>query len=74
MVGFSGYIKYCIGRRSLDDERQITRWKRIVSRLKSKLINMIKNVDGIFDYYSISPKIRDILLHWGCELAESDLL
>ena len=63
MVGFSGYIKYCIERRSLDDERQITRWKRIVSRLKSKLINMIKNVDGIFDYYSISPKIRHILLH-----------
>ena len=65
MVGFNGYIKYCIGRRPLDDERKITRWKRIVSRLKGKLINMIKNVDGIFGYYSISPKIRHILLHWG---------
>ena len=24
--------------------------------------------------YSISPKIRQILLHWGYELVESDLL
>ena len=27
-----------------------------------------------FDDYSISPKIRQILLHWGYELAESNLL
>ena len=27
-----------------------------------------------FDNYSISPKIRKILLHWGYELVESDLL
>ena len=35
---------------------------------------MIKNVDGKFDDYSISPKIRQILLHWGYELTERDLL
>ena len=29
---------------------------------------MIKNVNGRFDDYSISPKIRKILLHWGYEL------
>ena len=27
-----------------------------------------------FDDYSILPKIRHILLHWGYELTESDLL
>ena len=27
-----------------------------------------------FDDYSISPKIIQILLHWGYELTESDLL
>ena len=27
-----------------------------------------------FDDYSISPKIRQILLHWGYQLTESDLL
>ena len=35
---------------------------------------MIKNVNGRFDDYSISPKIRKILLHWRYELVESDLL
>ena len=51
----------------------MARWKGIVSRFKGKLIKMIKNVNGRFDY-SISPKIRQILLHWGHELVESDLL
>ena len=37
---------------------------------------MIKDVGGKFDDYSISisPKIRQILLHWGYKLTESDLL
>ena len=35
---------------------------------------MIKDVNGRFDDYSNSPKIRQILLHWGYELVESDLL
>ena len=33
---------------------------------------MIKDVNGRFDDYSISLKIRQILLHWGYELVESD--
>ena len=36
---------------------------------KGKLIKMIR-----FDDYCISPKIRQILLYWGYELVESDLL
>ena len=35
---------------------------------------MIKDANSRFDDYSISPKIRQILLHWGYELTESDLL
>ena len=35
---------------------------------------MIKDVNGRSDDYSISPKIRQILLHWGFELVESGLL
>ena len=35
---------------------------------------MIKDVGGKFDDYSILLKIRQILLHWGYELVESDLL
>ena len=48
--------------------------KKIVSKFKGKLIKMIKDVNGRIDDYSISPKIRQILLHWGYELGESDLL
>ena len=33
---------------------------------------MIKDVNVRFDDYSISPKIRQILLQWVYELAKSD--
>ena len=61
-------------RRSEDDERQINRWKKIVSRFRGKLVKMIKDVDSKFDDYSISPKIKQVLLHWGYELTEKDFL
>ena len=35
---------------------------------------MIKSVDCKFDGYSITPKIKQILLHWGYELTKKDLL
>ena len=34
-----------------------------VSRSRDKLVKMIKTAGGKFDNYSISPKIRLILLH-----------
>ena len=56
MVTFNGVL-------DIDDERQIARWKGIVSTFKGKSVKTIKNVNGRFDDYSISPKIRQILLH-----------
>ena len=35
---------------------------------------MINDANVRFDDYSISLKIRKILLHWGYELVENDLL
>ena len=35
---------------------------------------MIKDVGSKFDEYSVSPKIRQILLHWGYGLTEKDFL
>ena len=67
---FQWYFRYWLGRRSKDDERQINRWKKIVSRFRRKLVKMIKDVGSKFDDYSISPKIRQILLHWGYEFNE----
>ena len=43
-----------------------------MSRFKGKLVKMIKDGGIKFDDYSISPKIRQILLHWGYELTGKD--
>ena len=61
-----------MGRRSEDDERQVNRWKTIVSKFRGKLVKMVKDAGSKFDDYSISPRIRQILLHWGYELTEKD--
>ena len=68
MFGFSGIL--C--RRSKDDKRQINRWKKIMSKFRDKLIKMSRDAGSNFDDYSILPKIRQILLHWGNELKEDD--
>ena len=36
-----------------------------VSSFKGKLVKMTTDFDGKFHDYSILPKIRQILLHWG---------
>ena len=43
-----------------------------MSKFRGKLVKMIRDTDSKFDNYSISLKIRQILLHWGYELAEKD--
>ena len=36
---------------------QINRWKKIVSRFRSKLVKMIKDAGSKYDDYSISLKL-----------------
>ena len=69
---FQWYFRYWLGRRSKDDERQVNRWKGIVSRFRGKLVKMIKDTGSKFDDCSILPYIRQILLHWGYELTEKE--
>ena len=71
---FQWYFRYWLGRRSEDNERQINRWKKIVSRFRVRLVNMIKDAGNKFDNCSISPKTRQILWHWGYELTEKGFL
>ena len=68
MAGFSGILD------TEDDERQIDKWKKIVSRIRGKLEKTIEDAGSKFDDYSIFPKIRQILLHWDYELTEKDFL
>ena len=72
MVGFSGVL----GIGQVEDQKMIKDklidGKKIVSRFRGKLVKMIKDANSKFDDYSISPKIRQILLHWGYKLTEKD--
>ena len=45
---FQWYLRYWLGRRSPDDERQISVCKKIV-RFRDKLVMMIKDADSKFD-------------------------
>ena len=64
---FQRYFRYWFGRRCLDDERQINRWKKIVSRFRVKLVKMVKDVGSKFDNYMI-------LSHLGYELTKKDFI
>ena len=71
---FQCYFRYWSGRRSKDGERQINRWKEIVSRFSGELVKIIRDAGSKFGDYSILHRLRQILLHWGYELTEKDFL
>ncbi len=69
------YCDFYIGKRSSDDERQIKRWKQFSGekgRFRLWLITLIKKKKTTFDDFSVSPKIRQSLQHWGYILTETD--
>ena len=41
---FQWYFRYCLGRRSKEYERKINRWKKIVSRFRGKLVQIIREM------------------------------
>ena len=43
-----------------------------MSRFRGKLVKMIKDAGNKYDDYSVSSKIRHILLHWSYELTKKD--
>ena len=45
-----------------------------MSRFRGKLVKIIRNADSKYDDFSISPKIRQIVLHWTYELTGKDFL
>lgn len=69
------YCDYFQGKRGPDDERQIKRWQQTAgpnSRFRKWLIRLISEKKTKYNDYSVSPKIRQTLLHWGYELTSRD--
>ena len=70
------YCRFYLGRRTEDDERQISRGNKVhgatSGRFRLQLQNKLINLKRKFDDYTISPVIRQTLLHWGYELTEKD--
>lgn len=72
---FQWYCRFFLGRRTLDDDRQITRWNNFAGdngRWRNNLILKIYNSNSEYNDYKISPVIRQSLLHWGYELTKKD--
>jgi hypothetical protein len=68
---FQWYCRFYQGRRSSDDQRQISRWLKNTGpkgRFRSQLCNKILAANTRHDDTSISPVIRQNLLHWGLEI------
>jgi hypothetical protein len=73
---FQWYCRFFQGRRCSDDARQISRWMKSAGpkgRFRSQLCNKILAAHTKFDDASISPVIRQTLLHWGLEITSSVL-
>jgi hypothetical protein len=69
------YCDFYMGLRSIDDERQIKRWKNTAgqnSRFRKNLINQIKKKKTKYNDFTVSPKIRQTLQHWGYVLTLKD--
>jgi len=72
---FQWYCRFYKGRRLYDDERQIDRWAKIAGpngRFRRRLMNEIIKQGKKYDDPSVSPVIRQVLLHWGYELTKKD--
>jgi len=73
---FQWYCRFYRGRRTSDDKRQIDRWLKLAGpkgRFRTRLMNMIIKKNKRYGDTSISPVIRQVLLHWGYELTSKEL-
>ncbi len=65
-----------MGLRTEDDSRQISRWNKCAG-LKSgrwvrNLVTKVCTARAAYDDASVSPVVRQTLLHWGYELTDAD--
>lgn len=69
------YCDFYMGKRSKDDERQIKRWLGIAGprgRFMRFLVTQILKKKTDYNDETVSPKIRQVLQHWGYKLTKKD--
>lgn len=69
------YCDFFAGKRGHDDERQINRWKRLAGpngRFMRFLVTQILKKKTTWNDETVSPKIRQVLQHWGYKLIKKD--
>merc|ERR1712065_2824 len=74
---FQWYCRFYQGRRSDDDERQISRWCKCAGergRWKQNLVGKCLAANKSFDDPSVSPVVRQTLQHWGYVLTEKQFV
>ena len=80
---FQWYCQFYHGRRCTDDDQQVKRWEActgLKGRWKRNLINKIvqahranRSMDDMVEDATISPVIRQTLLHWAYEVTQDDV-
>ena len=69
------YCDFYQGKRGDDDERQIQRWKNLAGprgRFMRFLVTQIVKKGAKWNDETVSPKIRQVLQHWGYKLTSAD--
>ncbi|XP_056602010.1 uncharacterized protein zgc:113208 [Triplophysa dalaica] len=72
---FQWYCRFYQGRRTQDDERQISRWAKcagVRGRWRNNLITKVVRSGCKYDNFSVSPVVRQTLQHWGYRLTMED--
>jgi len=72
---FQWYCRFYMGRRSVDDERQIARWIGVAGpngRWKKDLVLKIVRSGKAWDDRKVSPVVRQTLQHWAYKLTNAD--
>ncbi|CAM9280140.1 unnamed protein product [Hapterophycus canaliculatus] len=73
---FQWYCRFYLGRRCDDDERQISRGLKVfgpTGRWRTQLCNRILVKGTDVDDKTVSPKIRQLMQHWGYRITDADL-
>lgn len=72
---FQWYCRFYQGRRTKDDERQISRWAKcagVRGRWRNNLITKVVRSGCGYDNPTVSPVVRQTLQHWGYRLTPED--